>query len=116
VWQSRRGSIEILSVLWKQLINLTCERRSDSDRFPTEAKLYLWYFLRTEPHNKPVVAPREARNLGIERGLMKLVTVTQWVRADTAQVPPDQRLATRSGANSTCTPSNGSTELEGARR
>jgi hypothetical protein len=47
---------------------------------------------------------------------MKLGTVTQWVRAETAQVPPDHSLATRSGANSTCTPSNGRTKLEGARR
>jgi putative tryptophan/tyrosine transport system substrate-binding protein len=31
--------------------------------------------------NQALVAPREARNLGIERVLMKLVTVTQWVRA-----------------------------------
>jgi hypothetical protein len=38
---------------------------------------------------------------------MKLVTVTQWVRADTAQVPPDQSLASRSGANCTGTPGNG---------
>jgi hypothetical protein len=27
-----------------------------------------------------LVAPRKARNLGIERNLMKLVVVTQWVR------------------------------------
>jgi hypothetical protein len=45
---------------------------------------------------------------------MKRVGVTQWVRAK-AQVPPDQSLASRSVAHSTCTPSNGSTELEGAR-
>src|SRR5262252_3888579 len=32
------------------------------------------------------------------------------------QVPPDQSLANRSGANSTCQPSNGRTKLEGARR
>src|SRR5262249_49850976 len=32
------------------------------------------------------------------------------------QVPPDQSLASRSGANSTCQPSNGRTKLEGARR
>src|SRR5215510_2539289 len=31
------------------------------------------------------------------------------------QVPPDQRLASRSGVNSTCIPSNGRTKLEGAR-
>lgn len=45
---------------------------------------------------------------------MKRVTVTQWVRAETAQVPPDQRLASRSGANSTGPPSHGRTELAGA--
>ena len=39
--------------------------------------------------NKALVAPREARNLGIQRVLMKRVVVPQWVRADTAQVPPD---------------------------
>src|SRR5262245_20506616 len=32
------------------------------------------------------------------------------------QVPPDESLASRSVANSTCQPSNGSTKLEGARR
>jgi hypothetical protein len=65
--------------------------------------------------NQALVAPRKARNLGIERGLMKPVTVTQGVRAS-AQVPPDQRLASESEATATCTPSNGRTELEGARR
>ena len=62
-----------------------------------------------------LVAPREARNLGIERGLMTLVVVTQWVRADTAQIPPDHSLASRSVVTSTCTPSNGSMALEGMR-
>jgi hypothetical protein len=33
-----------------------------------------------------------------------------------APVPPDERLASRSGANSTCQPSKGRTKLEGARR
>ena len=47
---------------------------------------------------------------------MKLVMVTQWVRAERVQVPPAQSLASRSVANSTCTPSNRRTELEGARR
>jgi hypothetical protein len=37
----------------------------------------------------------------------------QWVRAR-AHVPPDDRRASTSGANATCTPSKGSTELEGA--
>jgi hypothetical protein len=46
---------------------------------------------------------------------MKLVVVTPWVRAK-AQVPPDQCLASRSVVTSTCTPSNGRTELEGTRR
>jgi len=32
------------------------------------------------------------------------------------QVLPGQSLASRSGATSTCTPSNGRTELEGTRR
>jgi hypothetical protein len=45
---------------------------------------------------------------------MKLGVVTQWGRAK-AQVPPDERLARRSVVTSTCPPSNGSTELEGAR-
>ena len=40
---------------------------------------------------------------------MKLVAVTQWVRAEMVQVPPDQRLASRSVVTSTCTPSNGRT-------
>ena len=34
---------------------------------------------------------------------MKLVIVTQWVRAVAVQVPPDESLASRSGVNSTCT-------------
>jgi hypothetical protein len=46
---------------------------------------------------------------------MKWVDVTQWVRAR-AQVPPDESRASKSVANSTCTPSNGSTELEGAKK
>jgi len=46
---------------------------------------------------------------------MNLVVVTQWVRAK-AQVPPDQRLASRSVVPSTCKPRNGRTELEGTRR
>jgi len=46
---------------------------------------------------------------------MKLVDVTQWVRMQ-IPIPPDERLASRSGANSTCQPSNGRTKLEGARR
>ena len=47
---------------------------------------------------------------------MKLVTVTQWVRTVEVQIPPDQRLASRSGVNSTCIPSNGRTKLEGTRK
>ncbi len=44
---------------------------------------------------------------------MKLVIGTQWVRPlRFIQVPPDQSLASGSGANSTCQPSNGSTKLE----
>lgn len=46
---------------------------------------------------------------------MKWVGVTQWVRVDTTLVPPDQSLARTSGGNSTCTPSNGRTKLEGPR-
>jgi hypothetical protein len=53
--------------------------------------------------------------LGVRANLMKLVAVTQWVRAQ-AQVPPDQSLASRSGVTFTCTPSNGRTELDGTRR
>jgi hypothetical protein len=49
--------------------------------------------------NQALVAPREAQNLGIGRKPMKWVVVTQWVRASTAQVPPDQSLASRSGAH-----------------
>src|SRR5215831_10285770 len=33
----------------------------------------------------------------------------------TVQVPPDESLASRSAVNSTCTPSNGRTKLEGTR-
>jgi hypothetical protein len=54
------------------------------------------------PHSAPnqaLVAPRSAQNLGIGRKPMKWVVVTQWVRASTAQVPPDQSLASRSGAH-----------------
>src|SRR2546425_1060588 len=51
----------------------------------------------------------------MESDLMKLVDVTQWVRMK-IPIPPDERLASRSGANSTCQPSNGRTTLEGARR
>jgi len=39
--------------------------------------------------NQALVAPREARNLGIGRKLMKLVVVSQWVRVSKAQVLPD---------------------------
>jgi hypothetical protein len=39
--------------------------------------------------NNGLLAPREARNLGIGRKPMKLVVVSQWVRARKAQVPPD---------------------------
>ena len=46
---------------------------------------------------------------------MKGAVVTQWVRAASAQVPPDQSLASTSVVNSTCKPSNGSTRLEGSR-
>jgi hypothetical protein len=46
---------------------------------------------------------------------MKLVVVTQWVRMKIL-IPPDERLASRSGVNSTCQPSNGRAELEEARR
>ena len=46
---------------------------------------------------------------------MKLVSVTQWVRTGEVQIPPDQSLASRSGVTSTCTPSNGSTKLDGTR-
>ncbi len=46
---------------------------------------------------------------------MKGAVVTQWVRAESAQVPPDQSLASTSVVNSTCKPSNGSTRLEGSR-
>jgi hypothetical protein len=46
---------------------------------------------------------------------MKWVVVTQGVRADTAQAPPDERLARRSVGNSTCTPRKGRTKLEGTR-
>jgi hypothetical protein len=46
---------------------------------------------------------------------MKWVGVTQWVRVDQTQVPPDERPARGSGGNSTCQPSHGSTKLEGTR-
>ena len=62
--------------------------------------------------NPAVVAPREARHLGSERDLRKVVVVTQWGRAK-AQVPPDQRLASRSVVTCPCKPSQGSTELGG---
>jgi hypothetical protein len=42
----------------------------------------------TAPNNA-LVAPREAQNLGIGSDPMKLVVVTQWVRASTAPIPPD---------------------------
>jgi hypothetical protein len=47
---------------------------------------------------------------------MKLVVVPQWVRTAEVHIPPDQSLASRSGVQSTCTPSNGSTKLEGTRK
>src|SRR6266542_6041359 len=53
----------------------------------------------------------EARGLGT---LRKLADVTSWVRA-TAQVPPDERRASQSGANPTCSASNGGAERGGAR-
>jgi hypothetical protein len=37
--------------------------------------------------NTAVVAPREARNLGMERDLMQLVVVPQGVRTDGASPP-----------------------------
>jgi len=46
---------------------------------------------------------------------MKLVVGTQWVRTVKVQIPPDPSLASRSGVQSTCTPSNGSTKLDGTR-
>jgi hypothetical protein len=46
---------------------------------------------------------------------MKWVLVTQWVRTGEVQIPPDQRLASRSGVQSTCTPSTGRTKLDGTR-
>jgi hypothetical protein len=49
--------------------------------------------------NNALGAPREAQNLGIGRKPMKWVVGTQWVRASMAQVPPEQSLASRSGAN-----------------
>ncbi len=38
---------------------------------------------------------------------MKRVVVTQWVRAGTAPIPPDERLASRSGANPRASPQGG---------
>ncbi len=46
---------------------------------------------------------------------MKWVVVTQWVRAEMAQVPSEESLASRSVVTSTCTPSNGRTELDGTK-
>jgi len=40
--------------------------------------------------NHTLVAPREARNLGIGRKLMKLVVVTQWVKP--ADLPVEQPI------------------------
>jgi hypothetical protein len=41
---------------------------------------------------------------------MKLVVVTQWVRASMAPIPPDESLASRSGANPRAMPAMGCTE------
>jgi hypothetical protein len=60
-----------------------------------------------------MLAPSKARNDGIESNLMKFVIDTQWVGA-TAQVPPNQRLASRSGANPTCSASHEGAERGGA--
>src|ERR1700750_1395767 len=46
---------------------------------------------------------------------MKLDNVTQWVRVDTAQVPPDQSLANRSEEKSAGKPGNGSPKPDGSR-
>jgi hypothetical protein len=54
--------------------------------------------------NHALVAPREARNLGMERKRMKWVVVSQWVRARKAPVPPDSSRANRSGATPRASP------------
>ena len=59
------------------------------------------------PHaapNQALVAPREARHLGIGRKLMQLGVVSQGVRVRKAQVPPDESRAHRSGANPRASP------------
>jgi retron-type reverse transcriptase len=66
--------------------------------------------------NLALLVPRKIRDLGIGRKPMKLVVVTQWVRVDKAQVPPDQSLASRSVANPRATPVMGCTKPEVARR
>jgi hypothetical protein len=48
--------------------------------------------------NNPLVAPREAWHRGSGWKRMQWVAVPQRVRASRAPVPPDQRLASRSGA------------------
>src|SRR5258708_4092101 len=57
--------------------------------------------------NQALVAPREARDLGIGGPSMKLVVFTPWVRAGTAPIPPDERRASRSGANPRASPQGG---------
>jgi hypothetical protein len=47
---------------------------------------------------------------------MKWVVVTQWVRVDKAQVPPDQSLASREVTNPRAWKSMGCTKPEVARR
>jgi hypothetical protein len=62
-----------------------------------------------------VLVPSEIQVEGIERKRMKLDTVTQWVRVDTAQVPPDQSLANRSEEKAAGKPGNGSPKPDGSR-
>src|SRR5262249_44705590 len=71
---------------------------------------------RTAAPNQAVVAPREARPLGMGRQPRTWVVVTQGVRAEMAHVPSDERRASRAGVTSTCTPRHGRTEREGTRR
>jgi hypothetical protein len=65
--------------------------------------------------NIGVLVPSEIQVDGIERKRMKLDDVPQWVRVDTAQVPPDPSLANRSEETSAGQPGNGSPKPDGSR-
>jgi hypothetical protein len=65
--------------------------------------------------NQGVLVSSDIQVDGIERKRMKLDDIPKWVRVDTAQVPPDQSRANRSGEQSAGKPGHGSPQADGSR-